>query len=903
MSRLCTRARLTVSAFLFSLLAVAALAGPAAAAPAAGALTLDAGAGHTCAVRTSGQVVCWGENSRGQLGNAPAPTEVDTTDQRTPVAATGVVAESVSAGFQHSCAVRANGTAVCWGLDEDGQLGNGGPPRQSAASGPVDVQGLSDASAISVGSRHSCALRATGQVACWGDSNSGRLGNGVTSGDPQTTPATITGLTAVGVSVGAAHSCAVRNDGTVACWGSDADGQLGNGAGGETGAPTTVGGVTGVVAVAAADRSTCALHRVGTVTCWGSLVPQEAPILPTAVANLSDAVFIGGGTDHRCAVRKGGSVVCWGEGQLGQLGNGQIGASALSATPVATGVTGAVAVSDGGTHSCAARADNTIRCWGNNASGQTGSGLPSLSPTPVGVSGLTAVTKLASSGSHNCAVRPTATLCWGDNTFGQLGNGSTDPSLAPTPVSGLTDAIEIAAGFGHSCAVRAGGTVACWGSDQVGQVGDGDSGSGEELVRVPRAVSGLAGVRAVAAGSGHSCALRTSGSVACWGLDGFGQLGNGGAEQISPTPVEVTGLPDATAIALGYSHSCALRTDRQVACWGDNFAGQLGVDPEATAARTTPGVVPGLDNVTAISAGDDHTCARRTDATVACWGSGLAGQLGQGSADSSFAPVQVAGLAGATAIATGSTHSCAARTGGSVSCWGENAVGQGGQPVTQNELLAPSVVAGLTGATSVAAGTGHSCALRGDGTVACWGDGIGGQLGDGPMPGGHAPLQSSPASVSNLADAQLPTAFAVVDPEPSNPDPNPENPGPGPAPTPDPGPGVITPDPNPPGLDPVAPEPKISAKLKIKKSAVSKGLRFRVLEGKPGSKYAGVLKIGNRGGKANGTLDAKGQALITLKLPKAMLKKVKKGTKLALRINVVKQDGKIVKLVRTITVT
>ena len=520
---------------------------------------------------------------------------------------------------------------------------------------------------VSAGGIHTCGVRTDGTVACWGNDRYFQ------STPPEGEFAS--------VDAGGVHTCGIRPDGTVECWGSDENGQS-----------TPPEGQ--FVSVSAGVAYTCGLRTSGSIACWGQDSPGNRP---TPSAGEYTSVSAGNAAYYICGLRTDGTVACW--------------APPHSHVVPPTVPEGKFASLDTGSpHACGVRPDGTVECWGwRDDHGQ-------ISP-PEGK-----FVYVSAGGAHTCGIRPDGTVeCWGWDEYGQA-----------TPPEG--EFASISAGRFHTCGLRTDGTVECWGQDEYGQstppvgieqrvrfnLGAQEriiSAGGNHTCRLRRdAFVSCWGLNrddqswpppegqftSVSAGGAHNCGVRIDGTVSCWGSNGDGQSTPPGGE--------------FTAVSAGLLHTCGVRTDGTVVCWGSNGNGRstppegkftsVGAGALHTCGVKTDGTVacwgwnryaqsePPEGQFASVSAGEGHTCGLRTDGTVECWGWDDFGQSTP--PEGQFA-----------AVSAGSAHACGLRTDGTVECWGWNNEGQSTPPEGQF--------------AAVSGGDRHTCAMRTDGTVACWG--------------------------------------------------------------------------------------------------------------------------------------------------------------------------------------
>ena len=516
---------------------------------------VSAGYSHSCGLRANGTVVCWGYNGRGQ-SDAPSGKF-----------------SSVSAGSRHSCGVRTDGTADCWGNNKYGQ--------SDAPSGAF--------MSVFAGSRYSCGLRADGKAVCWGDEDLG-----LAEAPPQT-------FAAIAGSWFQALACGLQIDGTVACWGSSYGQHVDEPAG-----PFT--------AVSLASGNTCGIRTDETVVCWGD--DRSSGILSSPSGTFAS---LDAGSQHSCGVRTDGMAVCWGNNEYGQSDAPSGKFSSVSA---------------GYRHSCGVRVNGSAICWGDDSHGK-------LDPPRDFSAAEAEFTSISVTNTHACGLLTDLTIICRDKDRGWGEFYAPKGAFAALSLDGE--------GYG-SCGLRTDGTVVCWNSAATFLTVEGSF--------------------AAVAGNADGCGVRTDGTVACWTIAYSGELDG---ELDAPSG-------SFTTVSVGARHSCGVRTDGAVVCWG--------------AANSNRELDAPSGSFIAVSAGTVHTCGVRADGTVTCWGNGQFGQL-------DAPPGRF------TAINAGNHDTCGVRADGTVACWGSS--------YRYERLDAPS---GKFIAVSVS--HSHSCGVRADGTLACW---------------------------------------------------------------------------------------------------------------------------------------------------------------------------------------
>jgi alpha-tubulin suppressor-like RCC1 family protein len=621
--------------------------------------------------------------------------------------------KAITGYLSHACGIKAGSReAFCWGSNVGGLLGNVTIFDQSHV--PYQVTGGSGFDAIAVGERHACATKDDGVARCWGSNADGQLGNGNTQAS--TLPVVVTtGEVLHGIVAGASHSCAMASDGRAFCWGANSMGQLGNGSTSPSTTPRAATAAEPLVQLAAGSFHTCGLAQSGKVYCWGKngagqLGRSGMSSSPTPAQVPSDQVFseITAGVDHTCGITTAGRAYCWGGNGWGQAG--VAGPSQVEPTAVSGGHR-FVSIAAGGSTTCAVSVGQTVFCWGLNDRGQFGSTTLHHSADPREVAADVLFSAVTVGLEHVCAWDDGGdAYCWGGNTFGQTG---VSRFLEPTQAREGVHFKAVAVGEFHSCAVSTEGKTYCAGNTRFWPL------SGTEGYYAAQRIPGVTS-QAIEASQTHTCAVNTEADGYCWGPNFEGETGRGSLDY-DLNPTLVIGGHKWIEIDPGMEFTCGIATTSEVRCWGQGPVG----DSRLTGASIGPGM-----RFTDITTGKGHVCGISAG-SVYCWGGNDFGRLGN--PDWRGKPfVKAVSEAVFREVHGGEDHTCALDAGGAAWCWGRNQVGQLGVGDAVDRPI-PVVVAGEHRFASMGSGPFHACGLMADGTAYCWGANSYGELGDGTM--------------------------------------------------------------------------------------------------------------------------------------------------------------------------
>ncbi|MFO0754996.1 MAG: EGF domain-containing protein [Byssovorax sp.] len=706
---------------------------------------VTAGQLHACALRSDKTIWCWGLNTSGQVGTG-------TGDQifLRPASAGGAATWTlVSAGAAFTCALDESKAISCWGTNGSGQLGDGTTTTRTTPT-PM-AGGFTDWIALDAGSTHACGIREGGALYCWGSNNRGQLGDG--TNDNHSAPNLVSAGPWLSVSAGAEFTCAVKADHTLWCFGLDTSRQLGDGQNVNSATPVEESTMdTMWQSVATGNAFACGLKLDGSRFCWGANTLGQGGD-GTAV-NIASPVKVGMDMDWTtlalgdlagCGLRGAGTLACWGDGSLGQTG--QPGAEGPLLSPAVVGADGDwIAIAGGQRFACGIRTGGGLSCWGSDSRAALGLGYNSdrNDPTPIGNE--TTWDRVEVQLDDGCAIRKNGDLyCWGRNVSGQIGDGTQVTRPLPVSIGAGKTWKRVVVGRTHTCGIATDAgtdTLFCWGQDANGELGNGP---GVTPSLMPAAINATPGNASpwseLAAGLNHTCAVRKDGTLWCWGRNAAGQLGDGTLTS-RPDPKQVVGASDWVDVAASGDFTCGLRANGALYCWGRNDSAQLGLGDVNSPVSSPQKVGNGF--YSAVDTGSNHACAVATNGGLWCWGRNASGELGLGNSQGPvLLPAQVGSDLDWSRPSIGQgTFSCALKVNGDLYCWGTGSYGQLGQG-NLSSFNAPQKVPSVLAWTRVSLGNDHTCGVQGDGRLSCWGASYSAQLGSG------LPLVSAPAAVQD----------------------------------------------------------------------------------------------------------------------------------------------------------
>jgi len=685
---------------------------------------VTAGVYHTAVVMGDGTVRIFGRNNFGQLGLN------DTTNRLTPVQISGLTsATAVKGGTFHTAVLLADGTVRTFGSGGSGRLGVNDTTDRST---PVQVFGISSsATAVACGGGFTAVLLSDGTVRTFGANNMGQLGIDVSAGSRET-PVTVLNITsATAVACGGVHTAVLLADGTVRSFGRNNNGQLGVNDNATRQTPVTVLNITSATAVACGAYSTAILLSDGTIRTIGDNGYGQLGInvtggtrqTPVTVLNITTATAVAA-YRHAVVLLADGTVRAFGANNTGGLG---VGDTTSRQTPVQVfGISSsATAIAGGYYFTAILLADGSLRTVGSNTNGQLGVAdtVNRLIPVKVGVSG----NKVGAGRYQTAVVSNDGTVrTFGGNPYGQLGLNDTTDRKTPVQVTGLTSAIATAFGSRSGVVLLSDGTLRTFGLNSAGELGVNDTTSRLTPVQVFGISSSAT---AVSFGQYHVVVLLADGTVRSFGRNLDGQLGIDISGGTRATPVTVLNISTATAVAGGSRNTAIILADGTVRTVGDNLYGQLGINLSG-GTRQTPVTVLNITSATAVACGWYHVAVLLTDGTVRTLGLNTSGQLGLNDTTSRPTPVQVFGISSsAAAVACGRYFTAVLLADGTVRTFGSNNNGQLGVNDTTNRSTPVQVFGISSSATFIATGWYNTAVLLTDGTVRTFGQNNFGQLG------------------------------------------------------------------------------------------------------------------------------------------------------------------------------
>ncbi len=697
------------------------------------------GAAGACALANTGDIYCWGAGTNGQIGNGLNIDESMPTLVNKP----GTVSSwtSLSYAGNTACAVANTGNIYCWGVGTTGQIGNATNASNNAPANPVVMpSGESSWNSVRIIGTTVCAIAngtivAKDNIYCWGLGTTGQIGSGFNTSESAPRLAVRPGAetiwnTLIPYNINSSTVCAIGGTGALYCWGAGTAGQIGNGANLSVNVPTAVATTSGVTSwtMVMIGTAVCAMANTNKIYCWGGgtsgqigdglNVNESKPALVTLPSGVTSWSDFNVGGNFSCAIANTGDVYCWGPGSNGAMGNNTLSNSTVPTKVllpsgntwgnVVTNQNNSCTLSIGGTNI------NSIYCWGSGSRGQNGNNMPTTaSPNPMSFpSGVTAWSTVIPGSSTACMLSSSGQIyCSGLGTSGQIGNGTMPiyeslpkPITLPTNPSAVSSWAAITGANITFCAIANTNRVYCWGTGTLGQLGDGLSVS-ESAPTLATQPGGVTAWSMISGTISVYCGIANDNHIYCWGAGSNGQIGNNDTSN-ALIPTQATqpgGVSSWTTLSTTNAFSCAIANTGNIYCWGTGTAGQIGNGGSINKTTPTLANMPsGESSFSVISTCSNFSCAIASSASVNndnlyCWGLGTSGQIGNGGTANVNSPTltstRPSGVNSWVSVSVaGSTYACALANTGDIYCWGANSAGQMGNGTISTNVTSPTLV-------------------------------------------------------------------------------------------------------------------------------------------------------------------------------------------------------------------